>query len=87
MADRTVGEVRSLVQRPKAADLASFAHAEGGEHLEFLAEFLCKLIQAVAVNIGIAHGGNLQALGTYALYVVVLQTQLPTGALWKLFKK
>ena len=23
----------------------------------------------------------------YALYVVVLQTQLPTGALWKLFKK
>ena len=31
--------------------------------------------------IGIIVGGAL-----YLLYVTVLQTQLPTGALWKLFK-
>ena len=60
-SDGTVSEVCALFQRPNSADFSGFAHAECRNELEPFSLF-GELVEPCAVFVGVAHGGNLDAV-------------------------
>ena len=81
LPDGSVSEVRSFLQGPDAAEFSGFAHAERGNELEPFC-FFCKLVEARTVVVGVAHGGDFDAvrLDPFSVGEIVLEFEVARDA-------
>ena len=80
-SDGTVSEVCPLLEGPNPANFSGFAHAECGDELEPFG-FFGELVEACAVVVGVAHGGDFNpvCLDPFDVGEVVLEFEVAWDA-------